>query len=240
MDSAQCSAGRLRTGQCVLGTACVRAQCSVDWAVRIASCFLLSPCNALAVPETHDISAVKARDPKALDQLVREESGRVYRCVGRLIRDVDEIRSLTQETFLQAIQNIESFRGDSKISTWLCSIAINLARAFLRKSRRYDVLEESDIEGLMPTFDASGRHREVYRDWHPEQYTERAERIEMVHKALDRLPEDYKTVIVLRDLEELNTQEVADMLEISEGAVRVRLHRARQALRALIDKKLTD
>ncbi len=188
--------------------------------------------------ETHDIDAVKAKDPKALDLLVRAESGRVYRCIGRLIRDTDEIQNLTQETFLQAIQNIDSFRGESKISTWLCSIAINLARAHLRKSKRYDVLEEADIEALLPTFGILGQGRQVYTDWDPERYTERAERIDMVHEALEKLSADYRAVIVLRDLEELNTEEVAEMLAISEGAVRVRLHRARQALRVMIDKKL--
>jgi RNA polymerase sigma-70 factor (ECF subfamily) len=192
------------------------------------------------VSETHDIEAIKARDAKALDRLVREESGRVYRCVGRMIRDDDEIQSLTQETFLQAILNIDSFRGDSKISTWLCSIAINLARAHLRKTKRYDVLEESDIEGLLPTFGLLGHGREVYTDWNPEEHTERSERVEMVHAALNRLPDDYREVIVLRDLEEMNTEEVAEVLGISEGAVRVRLHRARQALRTLIDKKLRE
>ena len=157
-----------------------------------------------------------------------------------MIRDVDEIKNLTQETFLQAIQNIESFRGDAKISTWLCSIAINLARAHLRKSKRYDVLEEADIESLLPTFGILGQGQQVYADWDPERYTERSERIDMVHAALEKLPENYRAVVVLRDLEELNTEEVAEVLKISEGAVRVRLHRARQALRVLLDKKLAN
>ena len=217
----------------------VRAACPRAW-VRGWRYFLKfqETCNRSDLPETHDIQAVKAKDPKALDHLVRTESGRVYRCIGRMIRDTDEIQNLTQETFLQAIQNIESFRGESKISTWLCSIAINLARAHLRKSKRYDVLEESEIEQLLPTFGFFGQGQQVYTDWDPERYTERSERIEMVHSALDQLPSDYRAVIALRDLEELSTKEVGEILEISEGAVRVRLHRARQALRVLIDKKL--
>ncbi len=190
--------------------------------------------------ETHDIEALKARDPRALDRLVREESGRVYRCVGRFVRDEDEVRNLTQETFLQAIQNIDSFRGEAKVSTWLCSIAINLARAHLRKTRRYDVMAEEDLENLLPTFGLLGHDSESYRDWHPEKFTEREERVSMVHQALERLPEDYRTIIVLRDLEELSTQEVAELIGSSEGAVRVRLHRARQALRKLLDKRMTD
>ncbi|HLE57382.1 MAG TPA: sigma-70 family RNA polymerase sigma factor [Rhodothermia bacterium] len=190
--------------------------------------------------ETHDINALKGRDAAALDRLVREESGLVYRCIGRMIRDEDEVRNLTQETFLQAIQNIESFRGESKISTWLCSIAINLARAHLRRSRRYDVMAEEDLEGLLPTFGLLGHGREEYHEWNPEKYTEQEERVSLIREALDRLPEDYKTVIVLRDLEELSTIEVAQLLDTSEGAVRVRLHRARMALRKLLDGRMTD
>ena len=157
-----------------------------------------------------------------------------------MIRDQDEIQNLTQETFLQAIQNIESFRGESKVSTWLCSIAINLARAHLRKSKRYDVVEHSDLESLLPQFSVFGQPKTRYAEWDPERYAERKERIEMVHEALERLPEDYRTAIVLRDLEELSTEEAANVLEISEGALRVRLHRARQALRTLIDKKMAS
>jgi len=157
-----------------------------------------------------------------------------------MIRDEDEVRNLTQETFLQAIQNIESFRGESKISTWLCSIAINLARAHLRRSRRYDVMAEEDLEGLLPTFGLFGQGREEYHEWNPEKYTEQEERVSLIREALDRLPEDYKTVIVLRDLEELSTIEVAQLLDTSEGAVRVRLHRARMALRKLLDGRMTD
>jgi RNA polymerase sigma-70 factor (ECF subfamily) len=157
-----------------------------------------------------------------------------------MIRDQDEVRNLTQETFLQAIQNIESFRGESKISTWLCSIAINLARAHIRRSRRYDVMAEEDLEGLFPTFGLFGQGREEYHEWNPERFTEQAERVRLIREALDRLPEDYKTVIVLRDLEELSTQEVAQLLDTSEGAVRVRLHRARMALRKLLDGRMTD
>lgn len=157
-----------------------------------------------------------------------------------MIRDEDEVRNLTQETFLQAIQNIESFRGESKVSTWLCSIAINLARAHLRRSRRYDVMAEEDLEGLLPTFGLFGQGREEYHAWNPEKYTEQEERVSLVREALDRLPEDYKTVIVLRDLEELSTTEAAELLHTSEGAVRVRLHRARMALRKLLDGRMTD
>lgn len=157
-----------------------------------------------------------------------------------MIRDEDEVRNLTQETFLQAIQNIDSFRGEAKVSTWLCSIAINLARAHLRKARRYQAMEEEDLEGLLPTFDLFGQGRETHREWQPEEYTEQEERVRLIQDALDRLPDDYRTVVVLRDLEELNTQEVAEILGVSEGAVRVRLHRARQALRTLLDRSMTD
>ncbi len=184
--------------------------------------------------ESYDIQALRDRDPQALDLLVRNESARVYRCIARLIRDASEAESLTQETFLQAILKMDSFRGESKISTWLCAIGINLARAWLRKSKRYDVLEDDAFERLQPKFSAGGGHLETYQAWNPERVTEQNERIGRLHQALARLPEDYRLVIVLRDLEELSTSEAAEILGISEGAVRVRLHRARQVLRTLL------
>jgi RNA polymerase sigma-70 factor (ECF subfamily) len=184
--------------------------------------------------ESYDIDALRAKQPDALNQLVRQESPRVFRCIARLIHDKDEAQSLTQETFLQALLNLDSFRGESKLSTWLCAIGINLARAALRKSKRYDVVGDAEIERLLPSFSASGGHSEVYAPWNPEKQAEKNERISHVHAAINRLPDDYRMVVILRDLEELSTAETAQILGISEGAVRVRLHRARQALRTLL------
>ena len=96
------------------------------------------------------------------------------------------------------------------------------------------MLEEADIERLQPPF-RLGMYVERYARWSPERLAELDERRRLVRQAIDRLPDDYRLVVILRDIEELSTAEAARVLELSEGAVRVRLHRARQALRALLD-----
>lgn len=181
-----------------------------------------------------DLDALLKGDATAFEQLVRQESLRLYRVIVRIVRDEDEAQSVLQETFLQAYRRLPTFRGEAKITTWLFAIGINLARASLRKSRRYDTYEEQDIERLQPAF-MKGMYVQQYGPWRPDETAERAERKRIVHEAIDRLPPDYRTVVMLRDIEELPTAEVAEILEISEGAVRVRLHRARQALRAVLD-----
>lgn len=182
-----------------------------------------------------DIEAILSGDQAAFEQLVHQESPRLFRVIVRILKDEDEAQSVMQETFLQAYQRLHSFRRESKLTTWLYAIGINLARAALRKKKRLDVLEESDIDRLQPSF-SKGMYAQKYEAWNPQKLAERSERKRLVHQAIDKLPPDYRMVVILRDIEQLSTTEAARMLEISEGALRVRLHRARQALRTLLAK----
>ena len=159
----------------------------------------------------------------------------MFRMINRIVRDEDEAQSILQETFLQAYQRMGTFRGESKVSTWLFAIGLNLARASLRKKKRFDTLDEAGIDRLQPVFKA-GMPTQRAADWNPEKLAELSERRELVREAIQQLPEDYAMVVTLRDIDEMSTTEVAEMLNISEGAVRVRLHRARQALRKLLEK----
>ena len=179
-------------------------------------------------------AAVLEGDRAAFEAWVRQESPRLYRMIVRILGDEDEARSAMQETFLQAYQRLHTFRGDAKLTTWLYAIGLNQARAARRKLQRQRVLEEADIERLQPPF-RLGMYVERYAQWSPERLAELDERRRLVRQAIDRLPDDYRLVVILRDIEELSTAEAARVLELSEGAVRVRLHRARQALRALLD-----
>jgi len=182
---------------------------------------------------TYDLEALKRGDPAAFEALVRAESPRLFRFLLRFLEDEEDARNVMQEAFLQAFRRIDTFRGDARLTTWLYGIALNQARVLLRKNRRYEAMDEADLDRLQPTF-SRGMYAQRHRPWPPDVLAEREDLRRLVREAIDRLPDSYREIILLRDIEELSTEEVARMLNLSEGAVRVRLHRARQALRALL------
>ncbi len=151
----------------------------------------------------------------------------------RMVDDRDAARSVMQETFLQAYERIDTFRGDSRFTTWLYGIGINQARSWLRKRRREDKLDEDGIDLLQPKF-SYGQYIPSPQPWAPIEEVERTDRKRLLHRALAQLPDHYRIIITLRDIEELDTPETAKILGLSEGNVRVRLHRARHALRSLL------
>ncbi len=191
--------------------------------------------NPEAVRKTDhfDVEALRRGDKDAFERMVLELGPRLYHVIKRIVGDATEAESLLQETFLQIIRGVSRFRGDSKFSTWAYAIGINLSRASLRKRTRVNLMEVAEIDHLHPAFDrgmfvdAAPRDRADHR-------LEHDERDRMVHRALDRLPAQYRMIITLRDIEELGTREVARMLGISEVNVRVRLHRGRRALRKML------
>lgn len=181
-----------------------------------------------------DLDALLRGDHATFELLVRQESPRLYRMIVRMVQNEDEAQSVLQETFLQAYKRLHTFRRESKVTTWLYAIGLNLARASLRKARRYNPMEEEDLERLQPNFTKRGIFADSADSWNPQKVTERAERRRLVHAAIQKLPDSYRDIVVLRDIEGLSSAEVAQIVNISEGAVRVRLHRARQALRSLL------
>ena len=182
-----------------------------------------------------DLDTLLAGDKAAFEKVILKESPRLFRMIMRIVQDEDEARSVMQETFLQAYKRLSTFRRESKFSTWLYAIGLNLARASLRKLKRFDTLDEEAIDRMQPAF-SNGMYTDSYEAWNPQKIAEKVERKELVHKAINKLPDDYRAIVTLRDIEELSTTEVAEVLDISEGAVRVRLHRARQALRKQLDQ----
>ncbi len=181
-----------------------------------------------------DQEAVLRGDHAAFEALVHQESPRLFRVIQRIVRDEEESRSILQETFLQAYRRRETFRGEAKLTTWLYGIGINLARMSLRKRRRMEPLEEQEIDRLQPSF-FDGAFAAPPHEWSPERLAVQSDHQRIVREAIERLPESYRLVIMLRDIEELSTEEAAEILKVTPGALRVRLHRARQALRALLD-----
>lgn len=177
------------------------------------------PCTA----NDPSVDALKAGSEHAFRCLFEQERERLRRFVLKLIDDADEAENIVQETFTEAYQQIEDFRGESSVSTWLFSIAKHLAYGHLRTSDRHNYLEHETIEFLQA--DQGGSAAATRKE------VELSERKQIVHDALQELPEHYRRVVQLRDLEEKSTRETAEQLELTEVNVRVRLHRARKKLR---------
>jgi len=169
------------------------------------------------------VDALKAGNEHAFRCLFEQERERLRRFVAKLVDDADAAENIVQETFAKAYQQIGDFRGESTVSTWLFSIAKHLAYGHLRKADRHNYLEHETIEFLQAGQDdtATKTRKDV----------ELSERKRIVHDALQELPDHYRRVVELRDLEEKSTAETAEQLDLTEVNVRVRLHRARKQLR---------
>ncbi|PSQ95203.1 MAG: RNA polymerase subunit sigma-70 [Bacteroidetes bacterium SW_9_63_38] len=169
------------------------------------------------------VEALKAGDEQAYRRLFEQERDRLQNFVMKILGDHDEAENIVQETFAVAYRQIDDFRGESKVSTWLFSIARHLAYGHLRKTKRHTYREHETIELLQAErADTAAMTLEA---------VEAEERRRIVHDALQELPDHYRRVVQLRDLEEKSTAETAEQLGLTEVNVRVRLHRARKQLR---------
>jgi RNA polymerase sigma-70 factor (ECF subfamily) len=179
------------------------------------------------------LARLRAGDEAAFEELVRTHGARLLGVARRFMATEEDAREVVQEAFISAFRALASFKGEAKLSTWLHRITVNTALMKLRARRRRP---EESIDDLLPSFKADGHHLEQFQSWAEpaDEAIARAERREQVREAIARLPEGYRSVLLLRDIEERDTQEVADRMGISANAVKIRLHRARQALRTLL------
>jgi RNA polymerase sigma-70 factor, ECF subfamily len=182
------------------------------------------------------IERLKARNEGAFETLVRSYGARMLATARRLLGNEDDAHDAVQQAFISAFKSIASFNGDATLSTWLHRIVVNAAFMQLRSRRRRP---ELPIEDLLPRFDDAGRWVEEseYTGWVDEHPIHRRETRQMVRRCIDQLPEIYRSVLLLRDIEDLDTAEVATMLAISSNAIKIRVHRARQALKSLIERE---
>jgi RNA polymerase sigma-70 factor (ECF subfamily) len=151
-----------------------------------------------------------------------------------MLRNEAEAEDVAQETFIKAYRNLGRFRSESRFSTWLIAIALNEARARLRRKQPGLTDSIDDTEG--PVVPAQ------LTDWReiPSETLERKEVRSLIRRALDTLPLAYREVFVLRELEERNVQETAETLGITIGSVKMRLHRARMMLQKQLAPQLTS
>jgi RNA polymerase sigma-70 factor (ECF subfamily) len=183
------------------------------------------------------VERLRGNDPQAFEVLVRQYGGRMLATARRFVGSDEDARDVTQEAFLAAFRAIDGFAGTARLSTWLHRIVINTALMKLRSRRRR---REESIEDLLPRFDEDGHWAEPVAPWETstDALVEREQTRTMVRKAIERLPANYRSVLLLRDIEELDTEETASLLGLTPNAVKIRLHRARQALRTLLQAEL--
>ncbi|MGH7243674.1 MAG: sigma-70 family RNA polymerase sigma factor [Phycisphaerales bacterium] len=195
--------------------------------------------QAAALPDESALLArLKSGDASAYEQVVREMGGRMLAVARRILVDENEAQDAVQDAFVSAFRNIEKFEGNSQIATWLHRITVNACLMRLRKKRRQD---EVSLDSLLPSFGADGNPAHQAGTWRRSVTgDELAETRESIRLAIAKLPEHYRIVLVLRDIEGMDTAQTAELLETTEAAVKIRLHRARQALRELLDNTFRD
>jgi len=176
------------------------------------------------------VRRVQAGDQTAFNLLVLKYQHRVLKLVGRFVNDAAEAEDVAQEAFLKAYRALASFRGDSAFYTWLYRIAINTAKNALVSQRRRPVDFDLDLQDP-DQYDRQARLKESDT---PEGVLLTEEIRTVVEEAMAQLPEDLRTAIVLRELEGLSYEEIAEAMDCPVGTVRSRIFRAREA----IDKKL--
>jgi RNA polymerase sigma-70 factor, ECF subfamily len=187
--------------------------------------------------ETELIDRLRRGDTLALDTLVNRHAGAVYRVAYGITRSAVDAEEVVQDVFLTLFRKAESFEGRAALGSWLYRVATNAA-LIKRRGKRYQV--ELKLEDLLPTFREDG-HRDGDRAWlladwsqAPDDELIAQETRAAVQQAIDALPDHYRAVVVLRDMEGLSSEEVAAVLGESVASIKSRVHRARMALRELL------
>jgi RNA polymerase sigma-70 factor (ECF subfamily) len=188
------------------------------------------------------IERVKAGDVKAFEMLVVKYQRRIERLIGRMVRDVDLVPDIAQETFIRAYRAIPQFRGDSAFYTWLYRIAVNTAKKALMQLKRDPLVTESARASRDEDDESSSRVENELSDGEtPESVMASKQIASAVNFAIEALSDDLRQAITLREIEGLSYEEIAEVMNCPIGTVRSRIFRAREAiatrLRPLLDTR---
>ncbi|RMG90793.1 MAG: sigma-70 family RNA polymerase sigma factor [Chloroflexi bacterium] len=173
------------------------------------------------------IQALRQRNPEAFTQVFNQYSDKIYRLAIGLLNNEDEAEGIVQETFMRLIEHIDQFEGRSQIGTWLYRVAYNLCIDHLRKQQpNLTLAEEHENSAKLP-------QPVILTNWHqpPEKLLASEEIMTQLDKAIESLSPTLRAVFILREIEGLSTAETAQILNLTPGTVKVRLHRARLQLR---------
>lgn len=177
--------------------------------------------------EIHLVESVQAGDSASFEKLVMANQTRVYNLALRIVGSEEDAFDMSQEAFIRAYNSINNFRGDSRVSVWLYRLTTNVCLDFLRSKKRKPQIS-------LTTFDDSddeGKDFEIPDErFSPETLAEKNELRAAVRRGLDALPEDFRIILMLREVEGLNYDEISDVLNIEVGTVKSRIFRSRKKL----------
>ena len=184
--------------------------------------------------ETVLLRRLQSGDSAAFEQLVKEHGGRMLATARRFFGNDQDAADAVQDAFISAFKAIKTFEGGSQLATWLHRIVVN---SCLMRNRSRDRHPTVAIESLLPQFDSTGHHAHrvlAFRD-SPFEKLASDETRQQVRQCIGQLPTPFREIIVLRDIEDFDTETTAQLLDVSIAVVKTRLHRARQALRTLLE-----
>lgn len=184
------------------------------------------------------LQRLRAGDEDAYEVMVRIYGGRMLAVARGFLRNEEDARDCVQSAYISAFTGLKSFKGNCQLSTWLHRIVVNAALMRLRTRRRKP---EESIEPMLPTFLDDGHHTEDFSDWaaQADEILEEKQLRAAIRAGIEQLPESYRTVLMLRDVEEMTTEEVAGHIGVTPNAIKIRLHRARQALCTVLRDQMT-
>lgn len=171
-----------------------------------------------------------AGDQRAFELLVVKYQRRIERLIGRMVRDVDLVEDIAQETFIRAYRALHQFRGEAQFYTWLYRIAVNTAKKALVDLKRNPVMSESAFRSSDEDDETSSVGNELTAEETPESVMAAKEIAAAVNAAMEALPEDLRQAVTLREIEGLSYEEIAEVMRCPIGTVRSRIFRAREAI----------
>jgi RNA polymerase sigma-70 factor, ECF subfamily len=189
-----------------------------------------------ALGDAELVQLARQRDAGAFRAIMRRYNRRLYRVARSVTRDDSEAEDVVQEAYLRALTNLGAFRGDSSLATWLTRIALNEALGRLRRRRPTVELSTLDVESQDETQIIPFPQMTANSD--PERTVAQREIRLLMERAIDDLPEVFRIVFVLREIEEMSVEETANFLSLPEATVKTRLHRARRLLREVLEEQL--
>jgi RNA polymerase sigma-70 factor (ECF subfamily) len=183
-----------------------------------------------------------AGDQKAFELLVIKYQRRIQRLIGRMVRDVDLVEDIAQETFIRAYRALAQFRGEAQFYTWLYRIAVNTAKKALMELKRDPTVSENSFKSGQSdeSDETSPLENELISSETPEAVLAGKEIAQMVNAAMEALPEELRQAITLREIEGLSYEEIAEVMNCPIGTVRSRIFRAREAISARIKPLLEN